>query len=348
MSNRLIARPSIITRHTRLAAVIVFCSYFQLLRGQPPIDIADVTIKVSPLKEKEFYYGFAEGDQVLLNFEENHERLIKSLEFCSESGNIIYSELDVERIRNKSLIIPATGIYKLRLKNSRLFSARKCWVKVQRVPAAEETRKFNSTVYTRTVYDTTYVEVKEEQLVQSDTIVSPLLNQTLKVHSKLNMNGSKEKIHFELPQNTISWAYYIGVDYQGQDAYSEAVKSLQKNPSRIVSKYTPTDPVGALALGFQSYLTQMFHGEDINYCLQDRDKSNFLVNNCLKEGLIINDFSKMEPTCQHLRFEFENDNVVTPVSVILKIVAIQIKSSWSIQLVKKPKLKARTEMYLKN
>ena len=40
--------------------------------SQTPVDVAESTLKVGILGEEIFYYGFAEGDKLIFNFEEVH------------------------------------------------------------------------------------------------------------------------------------------------------------------------------------------------------------------------------------------------------------------------------------
>ncbi|HEX7847446.1 MAG TPA: hypothetical protein VF476_16710, partial [Chitinophagaceae bacterium] len=40
------------------------------LNGQTPITVAESTLKVAIMSEEVFYFGFAEGDQLVFSFEE--------------------------------------------------------------------------------------------------------------------------------------------------------------------------------------------------------------------------------------------------------------------------------------
>jgi hypothetical protein len=315
-----------------------------LLGAQPTVDVAEVTVRLKGYKERIYYYGFAAGDQVLLSFEENHEKTLDVLEFGGEAGNVIYAEADVQKIRNKSLTIPSTGIYKVRIRNGSLFNSRTCWLKIQRVPGSENTRNFNTTVYTRIVYDTTYTEEKENIVVQSDTIVSHILQQTLKVHSMANLTqANRILVPFQLPAHTVSWAYYIGVDWQGRQAYSDATTALASQGSPAVRRLANNDPTAALALGFPALFSGPVSGEDIKYRLMVDGTSS-----PQKAASVTCDFSKMEMAAGKCEFHFENDNLVTPVEVFLQVVAVHLKTSYDYRLVRKPRVKSRKEMYLRN
>ncbi len=50
------------------------------LYGQTPVDVAESTLKVGIMGEEVFYFGFAEGDQIIFNFEEANGKELKELE----------------------------------------------------------------------------------------------------------------------------------------------------------------------------------------------------------------------------------------------------------------------------
>ena len=56
----------------KFAAVylIFFIVWHQVNAQSYPIDVFESTLKVAGFSEEAFYYGFAEGDQLVFNFEE--------------------------------------------------------------------------------------------------------------------------------------------------------------------------------------------------------------------------------------------------------------------------------------
>ena len=316
------------------------------------IDVTEQTIKIGARDEEEIYLGFAEGDQVTFNFEVLNGKQIQELEIIELPSSSRFMDFKIRRLNNKAITISRTGIYKFRFKNS-AWSKRVCRFKVQRIPATEATKAFNTAVYWRTVNDTTWKAGTERYLVKKDTIVFNITDQTAKVHSSLNLNGNKTTFNFSLPANTIAWSYYIGVDQGGQEAYEKATAQLTKYASPVVRKIPGYGPLAALALNGASYLTKLQKGEDIDFYILDSYNMNLYNGNqkfrYLKKGKVINDFSRMEAPLRGQYFVvLSNDNAITGVLVAVKITAIVVNEQWGNRSVSRPKIKARQEAYLRN
>jgi hypothetical protein len=333
-----------------LTALFLACTLFSF--SQTPIEVASNTIKVPASGEQEFYYGFVEGDQVIFDLEEVNGKELKEFEIVAVSSTPLFLDYKTKKLENKILQIPETGIYKFRFANSNLISGRVCKYKIQRIPAIEETKKFNSMVYKRTAYDTIYHDVPERYLVKADTIFTEILNQTAKVHSQSNLNSSRTTTNFRLPDNTIFWSYYIGVDQAGQQAFEFATNQLASAASPIAAKFGASGPLVALALNMTSFLPKLQSGEDIDYYLvQGQNVSLFAGGQAFryfKSGKVINDFARSEPIPGLLSFCFNNDNAIQGVSVTVKVVAAQLNATWETRQVRKMNITSREEMYLKN
>lgn len=320
--------------------------------SQSPIEVAESTVKIAPQSEVVLYYGFAEGDQLIFNFEEINGKELKEIEIIELPGSSKFMDYKSKRIQNKILVINQTAIYKFRFANSNILAGRICKFKIQRIPANQQTIGFNTSVFTKTIFDTTYSSVQERYLIKSDTIITEITNQTAKVHSKGNLNGNKTTFNFNLPSNTISWSYYIGVDQAGQQAYDKASKELMTNAAPIISKLAGYSPLAALALGATSYLSQIQGGEDIDFYIVPNENVNLFLNNqpfnYIKKGKVINDFSRMDPINGTLHVCLSNDNAVTGVTVLIKITAVQANQIWETKPVRKMNITSKQEMYLKN
>lgn len=254
-------------------------------------------------------------------------------------------------METKTITVTKTGIFKFRLYNSSL-SGRVCKVKIQRIPATDLTKNFNCSVYWKTLHDTTYTPVEENYISKRDTIISNITDQVAKVHSSGNLNGNKTTFNFTLPKNTVSWAYYVGVDQTGQEAFDNASTQLIKLAPTL-RKIPGIGPVGALALTGISYFSKLTAGEDIDfYIVEGGDNANlFLAGQEFyykKRGKVINDYSRMTaPLTGNLHFCLANDNAVTGVNVIVKITAIVVNNTWSTRTVMKMNVANRQEPYLK-
>src|SRR5450759_3242147 len=145
--------------------------YVNRIFGQTPIDVADNTFKVAGLAEEVFYYGFAEGDQLIFNFEEVNGKELKEVEILEDPSSSKYMDYKTSKISNKTLSILKTGIFKFRFSNSALLG-RICKIKIKRIPSSDQTKSFNTSVYWRLDYDTTYVDLQERYLIKADTIIN--------------------------------------------------------------------------------------------------------------------------------------------------------------------------------
>lgn len=320
--------------------------------GQTPIDVAEGTLKVGALGNEVFYYGFCEGDQLIFNFTEINGKELKEIEIVELPSSSKFMDYNTKKIENKIIPITRTGIYKFGFSNSSL-GGRVCKFKIQRIPGDEIAKNFNTSVYWKTIYDTTYYSLPEKYLVSSDTVIHNLTDQIAKVHSVGNANGNKTTTNFKLPENTISWSYYIGVAQAGADAYQKSTTDLVKFASPVVSKIPGYGPLAALALGGISYLTKIQAGEDIDFYIVEGDNVNLFLGGkpfyYVKKGKVINDFSTMETKFNgSYHVCLSNDNSVTGVNVTVKITAIQVNEVWDYKQVKKMLIKSRQEAYLKD
>lgn len=334
------------------AIILVSIGFYGSIHSQTPITVAESTIKVNGLGEEIFYYGFAEGDQLIFDFQELKNKELKELEIIELPASSKFMDFKTKRITEKLIPISNTAIYKFRFNNSAL-SGRICKFKIQRIPASEETASFNTTVYWRTVNDTSYVTEHERYLVRRDTIITNLTEQTAKVHSKTNSNGNKTSFNFLLPENTVAWSYYIGVDQAGQEGFAKAARELADKASPMVASIPGYGPLAALALGGTSFLTQIQKGEDIDYFIVDNDNVNLFLSgqafHYYKKGKVINDFSRMStPLSGMLHMCFINDNAITGVTVSAKVTSIQVKEEWGTRQVQKMIVTPSQVAYLRN
>lgn len=338
-------------KKTLITLVTVFgLNTFSAL-GQNPIDVADNTLKVGAFGEEVFYYGFAEGDQLIFNFEEVKGKELKEVEIIELPSSSKFMDYKTKKIENKIINITTTGIYKFRFSNSAM-SGRICKVKIQRIPADESTKNFNTSVYWKTVYDTTYTTVQEKYLISKDTVVHNITDRVAKVHSTTNVNGNKTTFNFTLPANTVSWSYYVGVDQAGQEAYQQATKEIASKAAPLVSKIPGYGPLAALALGSTSYISQLQKGEDIDYYICDGNNVNLFLGGqafyYIKKGKVINDFSRMTTNLKGTyHFCLSNDNAVTGVTVTVKVTAIAVTENWGTRPVEKMNVTSRQVPYLK-
>jgi hypothetical protein len=332
--------------------ILTFGLFSTSLFGQTTVDVVENTLRVGGLSEEVLYYGFAEGDKLIFSFEEVNGKELKELEIIELPSSSKFMDYKTKKIENKTINITRTGVYKFRLSNAAI-GGRICKVKIQRIPASDATKNFNSSVYWKTVYDTSYTTEQEKYLIRADTTISNLTDHVTKVHSKNNADGNKTTFNFNLPTNTVAWSYYIGVEQAGLQAYESAVNQLSSKAGPLVSKIPNYSPLAALALGSTSYLKAIQSAEDIDYYIVDGNNVNSfsaeLQFSYIKKGKVFNDFSRMlSPLKGSYHFCFENDNVITGVSVAVKITAIIVTEQFGQRPIQKRHILSQQEAYLKN
>jgi hypothetical protein len=331
----------------------LFLSAFTCL-AQTPIDVVENTLKVSAWGEEVFYYGFAEGDQVIFNFNEMKGRDLKEIEIIEWPSTSKFMEYKTSKIQNKIFSIPRTGTYKFRFKNSSI-SGRVCKFKIQRVPANQSTKNFNTNVYWHTLYDTSIVPTQERFLIKSDTTVQTIVDQFAKVPPKNTINGITNKaiVDFTLPETTVSWSYYIGTGYEGRNEYLNAREKFINTSVAAVAKIPTYGPIGALALDGTNYFTKAPGLENVKYSFI-RDLANvqaFQADRIFynyKQGDVVNDAAQMKtPANGKIYIGLLNDNPTSPIDVMVKISAVVLNQQWDTRTVNKTIINPRTEPYLK-
>ena len=135
---------------------------------QQPIDVAELTIKIRSLGSEELFYGFAEGDQIIFNFEELNGKELKEVEIIELPSSSKFMDYKTTKIENKKILVNQKGVYQFKFNNSALVG-RICKVKIQRIPKSEEFISFNTNWEWKTLYDTTYVPYTQDSLVGYDT-----------------------------------------------------------------------------------------------------------------------------------------------------------------------------------
>lgn len=323
--------------------------------AQKPVDVVENTLKVAAWGDEEFYYGFAAGDQLIFNFEETKGKELKEVEIIEWPSTSKFMDYKTSRIQNKVIQIPREGVYKFRFKNGSI-SGRVCKFRIQRIPASEATRSFNSTVYWRTLYDTTIVPTQERYLVKSDTMIHTVLEQNTKVYGQQATNGQTNRslLEFTLPQGTAAWSYYIGTGGEGMEEYYKA-REKYKESSTVVSTIPGYTVMAALALQGLNYFNRIQGEDNIRYSfLRDANSATAFREGretaaAYKTADVINDAAQMKsPTYGKVYLGLLNDNLTEPVRVMVKVHAVVLNQQWDYRTVDRMNVHSRTEPYMKN
>lgn len=328
-----------------LASIITYCQL-------QPVDVADITLKVKSGGTEELIYGFAEGDQIIFNYEETSGKELKEIEIIELPNNSKFKDFKSIKIENKVINVYKKSLFLFKLSNSSL-SARICKIKIQRIPKSDDLISFNTNWTWQTLYDTTYVSYKQDSLIGNDTVryteyikeltqtiqsEELIFDKTQTIHSKLNSAGNKTWLFFTLPSNqsstyeskkVISWAYWVGVGTEASDAWKKNVGTAGKIVKGAAQLFTT--PLGAFAIGAVTSLVLPTpgSGEDVYYSItNDIGKEGFMAGVDYKvfgNGVGVAGYQKFtaEGLCQGTYFVcLLNDNNVTPIDVNVKVVAI--------------------------
>jgi len=324
------------------------------IKSQTTINLAESTLKVNGLSDEEFYFGFAEGDQIVFNFKELRGKELKEIEIIELPSSSKFMDFKSKKIENKTLTVTNTGIFKFRFKNTSI-GGRVCQYKIQRIPESEATSDFNSNVYWRTLYDTTYRTVQEKYLVRKEFVPKSIVPTTVReINSGSNASfkggTSRISIPVTLPKNTKEWYYEFSA--------SRDIEQLEKTKSSfnlIGQLGTLIDQTGTLSFGIDM-LTKPSGTDICNIYLLDFDNSqlfkskaafrNYTIGSAenIKSG--ITKISWIPETTVYLGIK--NPDPLYAISVAIEVIAIVLEEEWGTRDVEKMDIRTWKEAYLRN
>lgn len=203
-------------------AIFVLLLFYFSGQGQTPVIVTETNFKLPIMGEEFFYFGFAEGDKVMFSLEEENGKDLKEVEVIELPSTLHFKKFKTSNIQNKTFNILRTGIYQFHFTNSLMFQ-KTCKLKIQRIAATAATQNFNTTVYWRTVYDTTYRTVKQHAAEDSYKTVA-LVEPTAFFLEPNTIDGKQlVTLPIKLPDFTSEWYYVYAVANNKEKA--EALKS---------------------------------------------------------------------------------------------------------------------------
>lgn len=252
-----------------------------------------------------------------------------------------------------------------RLANSAI-SGRICKVKLQRIPANEQAKNFNSTVNWRTLYDTTYTVKDEKYLISRDTIIETVIpHRAERVHSQTANNGmpNRSVVTIDIPANTISWSYYLGVGQDSEECFRKAEEKAKQTranlnaASNLANGLAKVDPTGsaamaALALKGISYFAVDELADNIRYTFTDRPNTELFLAGSQMQGAYDHgngplSYKKMtSPLAGPIYLCLLNDNIREGIDVHIRVSAVTVKENWGIRQVQYYSVSPRQEPYL--
>ena len=322
--------------------------------GQTPIDVADNTLKIGGFGEEVFYYGFAEGDQLIFNFQEVNGKELKEVEIIELPSSSKFMDYKTKKIENKTINITKTGIYKFRFSNSAI-AGRVCKFKIQRIPASDETKNFNTSVYWKTVYDTTYTTVQEKYLIKKEfkpISIVPTTEYFINSGSNATFKGGKSRITFPvtLPKNTQEWYYVFSASREKSD-----IDKAKGSFNLVGQLSTLIDQTGALNFGVDM-LTKPPGGNICDVYLLDFENSRLFeakeayqyMTSGTRENIKSGVVKMTGGSGQAYYIGIKNPDSMYGIQVAIEVVAIVLEEEWGTRDVQKMNVTSRQVPYLKN
>jgi len=342
------------------------------LSAQEAVEVTDQTIRVEARSEKVFYFGFAAGDKVTLNFSENNHRELNEFSVTEYPDNPVFSAYKVRTVDDKTFNVSKQGVYMFRLANNSIFP-RVCSINIRRTPASAQTVNFNTSVawvdkqitdsntYTKQVqtgFDTTYVVKTRREVTKTVLSEDMMMDKTERVHSKSSVgNKNFSLIRVTLPKNetepgsethTIAWAYWIGVGKEASEAWTKNI-SLIKNIASGAATLLGASPLASMAIGAVSSLALPSMGDDVSYWLLPDDSNAQLFQSGktfhqFDQGKGIAAYGKNTDRLQGTFYvALLNDNYVQGIDVDVKISVIRETKFYETRPTREPVLTPRYE-----
>lgn len=242
--------------------------------AQSPVLVMESSFKVKAKDTVCYYFSFAAGDQIIMDFSESNGLDLKQIEVVELPYVVKYSDFKVSSVQEKVIDVPTTAVYAFKFINPTIIG-HTCDLKIQRKPKNRSTADFNTSWVWKTVYDTSYVYQTEDSIVGYDSIpivenvkelVSDeiseqmLLDNMVEVKAKgiLKKDNPRVCLSFTLPANkqedlktekVLAWAYWVAVGKNANTVWSKN-KELTKSAVKQVAKFVGiASPLAALALG---------------------------------------------------------------------------------------------------
>jgi hypothetical protein len=333
-------------------------------QGQPKVEVCDLILQLKGKEVKEVYYGFAAGDQIIVDFNEVEGRPVAGLEILEYPENIRFREMETAEVRGKTLYVQVSGVYKFSIFNER--GERNCKLRISRVPVSEKTRAFRTAVRWVDRYDTTYVDNRpaavENRVVQRsrqvldkvDTTIINLTDKKERVHSRGNFSEDAfTTLKVMLPRNetsadrvyeVVSWVYWLGVGAEGEGQYQEANRAvkLAKSVSNVAKSFSiisgPYGALAALALDGASFFMPAGKGDNVLYQVS-------CGNKVVDQGNGPSAYARHTACVQgEIAFRLENDNMVESIDVSVKVMAVAVIKTYRTETYTESQAVATPEM----
>lgn len=310
-------------------AVLLLVSALTRLNAQVPVPVADQTFKVEGTHE--YFYAFAEGDQLDLDIQLISGRRLKVVELIGWPENVLYRSYELDTSLVKSLRIPQTGVYLLRITEQGM-GKKICRFQIHRTPADARTARIDTRV-SWDVHQQGQWQVNRRQIpAGKSTELYSISGQVTVPGSNMGLRSNRTSYRFELPPNTARWAYRIGVSQSVQEARrrdAEQFNELIRKGSTKIMAYQPETALAAFALGMAVQMTTSTAGEDVEYAIVDPQNLQKFMDGEDKydawiwQGAVSVDTQRrFNPLGGAFAFALKNNNLVDDINVTIDIEAV--------------------------
>lgn len=327
--------------------ILLFCAMMAANFVSAQIDVVESTFKVNAATEMFYHYGFAEGDKVIFNFTEEQGKELKEIQIVDYHSNSPYfGDFKATKVENKVIQISKKSILKFRFINTSL-SGRICKIKIQRIPASEATKNFNTNIVTKETRDTSYYTVKEKYLVSKEYKPVELIGVTESwVNSQTNLTGiTRVHFSFTVPKNSVEVYYSFAASRNKEQLSSSNLKSnLFGQLTKLV------EPTGTLNIAL-NLLTSPPGSDYCDVRLMDTENARIFTSGS-NEYRYFPDYSRLNLTSGVVKFNnfqgknmslcVENKDLTQGIQVIVQVTSINLEEKWDERDVKKFKVETKS------
>jgi hypothetical protein len=310
--------------------IAVFIIPFLPVSGQDTIAVVEKSIKIPALAPLTEYYGFAQGDKVIINISVEKGKDLKDFTMWEYPNTVKFAEHSFENVK-KVLDISRNSIYRVEYNNTNIMP-RVVNIKIQRIPRDASTRAFNTGVKWVDKVDTSYRNQETDYHFKADTSFVEVFNSTVKVNARSSAdNTHRTLVEFSLPANTLRWVYWIGVGSKGMELFNED----QKKFASQIGEKSNGNPLMGVARG-NNPMTQVKVGDNIRYFFISKpEETQKFLNGAgfgqFRQGDMVTDYGLMNYATKNSQKYFiglSNENTSQSMDVHIKILAAVVEKGF--------------------
>lgn len=131
---------------TFLSSLLVFVFFSNCFAQQQPVEVIQFMLTVNRNSTEALYYGFEKGDQIIFSLQALDTNPFKKVQIIEYPGTSRFTDYQTTSIANKHINVDNKAVYIFKIQNHSLIKSRTCSIQIQRIPASEATKNFNTAV----------------------------------------------------------------------------------------------------------------------------------------------------------------------------------------------------------